>query len=240
MKTPKYLQIKIDLLKEIKSGKFASGDKFYSEKELIEKYEVSSITVIRAIQELTSEGFLIRKQGKGTYISRSRKRKLVEFSDIEVFPQKNDQVTVVSLTKENNLEILQKLNLLPQNDYYKIIRLRSNKDEPYFVQTSYIPSDYIKKDKIKDLTYYQSIYQRFKTDFKIVMSDQDSIEINEICMDTPQEFLTLLKLEDNKASVHQSKITTLRNTSHVLEYVVSYKKLNYYKIEFATVEINQS
>ncbi|WP_317301646.1 GntR family transcriptional regulator [Ligilactobacillus animalis] len=61
------------------------GDKFYSEAELTKRFHVSSITVIRALKELVAEGFLVRYQGKGTFISRSRKLKTVKFSDLEVF-----------------------------------------------------------------------------------------------------------------------------------------------------------
>src|SRR5699024_12169385 len=53
---PKYQQIKNDLLKKIQSGEFESGDRFYSESELVKMYNVSSITVIRAIQDLAKIG----------------------------------------------------------------------------------------------------------------------------------------------------------------------------------------
>ena len=49
MDIPKYLQIENELKKEIISGKFKYGDKFYSEAQLKEKFNVSSITVIRSV-----------------------------------------------------------------------------------------------------------------------------------------------------------------------------------------------
>ena len=48
MDIPKYLQIENELKKEIISGKFKYGDKFYSEAQLKDKFNVSSITVIRS------------------------------------------------------------------------------------------------------------------------------------------------------------------------------------------------
>lgn len=83
MKIPKHQLVKNNLKNEISSGKFESGDKFYSEAELTKRFHVSSITVIRALKELVAEGFLVRYQGKGTFIS--RKLKTVKFSDLEVF-----------------------------------------------------------------------------------------------------------------------------------------------------------
>ena len=45
MAIPKYQYIKDELKNKIISGQFASGDKFYTEAELISMYDVSSITV---------------------------------------------------------------------------------------------------------------------------------------------------------------------------------------------------
>ena len=48
---PKYSQLKDILSKEIASGKFKKGDKFYSERELMKKSKVSRNTVIDAFRE---------------------------------------------------------------------------------------------------------------------------------------------------------------------------------------------
>ena len=49
MAIPKYQHIKDELKQQIISGKFENGDKFYTEAELIKIYDVSSITVVRAL-----------------------------------------------------------------------------------------------------------------------------------------------------------------------------------------------
>ena len=71
-------------------------------------YDVSSITVVRALNDLAKDGYIVRQQGKGTFVSRARKHKLVEFSDVEVFEMKNDKVTVLSIERGNKLEYLDK------------------------------------------------------------------------------------------------------------------------------------
>ncbi|HGW6192749.1 TPA: GntR family transcriptional regulator, partial [Enterococcus faecalis] len=91
---PMYLEIKNDLKQQIVNGEFHNGDRFYSEAEIIKKYNVSSITAIRALKELVNEGYIVRYQGKGTFISRARKEKLVKFSDIEIFSFDCDKVHV--------------------------------------------------------------------------------------------------------------------------------------------------
>ena len=106
MAIPKYQQIKDELKQQIISGKFENGDKFYTEAELIQMFNVSSITVVRALNELANDGYIIRQQGKGTFVSRARKHKLVEFSDVETFPIQKDKVTVLSIKRGNDLKIL--------------------------------------------------------------------------------------------------------------------------------------
>ncbi len=70
MAIPKYQYIKDELKNKIISGQFASGDKFYTEAELIAMYDVSSITVVRALNDLAKDGYIVRQQGKGTFVSR--------------------------------------------------------------------------------------------------------------------------------------------------------------------------
>lgn len=233
MAIPKYQQIKNDLLKKIQSGEFESGDRFYSESELIKMYDVSSITVIRAIQDLANDGYLVRYQGKGTFVSRARKRKLIEFSDIEVFAGETETVKVLSIQKEKEAEIQEKLKLKNNDYYYKIIRVRKVDNKPFLVHFSYIPSQFIKKD-ISDLSYYDSIYNRFKSDFDIHMYDEASHEIDSICFPTEQYIAKHLEMNENEPTVRQEKTTVLKDGT-VAEYVISYKKWDYYKIELSTL-----
>lgn len=64
--TPLYEQLKNAIRKEIDEKKYSSGDRMPSEAELEKLYNVSRITVRRAIKELCDEEVLVRRQGKGT------------------------------------------------------------------------------------------------------------------------------------------------------------------------------
>ena len=67
MAIPKYQYIKDELKNKIISGQFASGDKFYTEAELIAMYDVSSITVVRAL-ERPCQGWLYCPPTRKRYI----------------------------------------------------------------------------------------------------------------------------------------------------------------------------
>ena len=76
--TPLYQQVLEDLRAKIEDGTYPLGAKLPSEVELIKIYDVSRITVRRAVSELVSEGILVKEQGRGTFVrSRWLRRSLV-------------------------------------------------------------------------------------------------------------------------------------------------------------------
>lgn len=68
MGIPKYEFIFNDIIAEINSGKFPPGSELPSESELTKIYDVSRITVRRAIDELFRSGYIDKQQGKRGYV----------------------------------------------------------------------------------------------------------------------------------------------------------------------------
>lgn len=63
-----YEQVYADIKKDIISGKYKTGDRIPSEKELANSFNVSTITIRKALELLVNEGFLLRKRGIGTIV----------------------------------------------------------------------------------------------------------------------------------------------------------------------------
>ena len=63
-----YRQVEDRLRGEIASGNFKEGDLIPSEQELAQRYGVNQGTVRKAVLNLTQNGLLYRKQGKGTFV----------------------------------------------------------------------------------------------------------------------------------------------------------------------------
>ncbi|NQX13431.1 GntR family transcriptional regulator [Microbacteriaceae bacterium VKM Ac-2855] len=61
-------QVHRDLRRRVEAGEFAVGERIPSESELIAFYEVSRPTVRRATRELVSDGYLVIRQGAGTFV----------------------------------------------------------------------------------------------------------------------------------------------------------------------------
>ena len=64
--SPLYHQLMQRISADIERGKYPTGSRIPPEHELEQLYQVSRVTVRRALAELTSEGLLERKQGKNT------------------------------------------------------------------------------------------------------------------------------------------------------------------------------
>jgi DNA-binding LacI/PurR family transcriptional regulator len=66
---PLYRQIQADLAARIRGGELAPGAPVPSERQLSERYGVSSITARRALLELTKHGLIYGHQGLGRFVS---------------------------------------------------------------------------------------------------------------------------------------------------------------------------
>ena len=70
--SPLYHQLMQRIRGDIERGVYPTGSRIPPEHELEKQYQVSRVTVRRALAELTSEGLLERKQGKGTFVATPR------------------------------------------------------------------------------------------------------------------------------------------------------------------------
>lgn len=234
MSIPKYQQIKQSLLYEINNGKFQPGDKFYSEADLKKKYNVSGITAIKALQCLTNEGFLVRYQGKGTYVSKARRGKIVKFSDIEKYRDAAERTEVLDIRRMKDADIARQLNLEPDEEFYHIKRLRLVDEKPIIVQNSYVIPEFIREDEVGDKEKYSSIYGKIREDFGIDLYQADSKETTEIVYPTPKEEGALLGLTDKEPSAFTRRYTYLFD-GRTIEYIEGYKRWDYFSIEIEPI-----
>ena len=234
MSIPKYQQIKQSLLYEINNGKFQPGDKFYSEAELKKKYNVSGITAIKALQCLTNEGYLVRYQGRGTYVSKARRGKIVKFSDIEKYRDAAERTEVLDIRVMKDPRIAAQLNLGKNEEFYHIKRMRLVEDKPIIVQNSYVIKEFIKEEDAGDKKKFSSIYGKIREDFGIDLYQADSKEITEIAFPAPEEEAKLLGLTDKEPSAFTRRYTYLFD-GRTIEYIEGYKRWDYFSIKIEPI-----
>src|SRR5256714_14773008 len=66
---PMYYQIMIQLREKISAGEYTIYSALPPERELVETYQVSRMTIRQAISELVNEGILARRTGIGTFVA---------------------------------------------------------------------------------------------------------------------------------------------------------------------------
>ncbi len=67
--SPLYQQIKGLITRELQAGVWKPGEAIPSELELAARFKVSQGTVRKAIDELSADNLLVRRQGKGTFVA---------------------------------------------------------------------------------------------------------------------------------------------------------------------------
>lgn len=66
---PKYEAVRKTILNQIQTGKLQPGDKLPSEEQYIKQFNVSGITIRKALTELANEEFIIRIKRKGSFVN---------------------------------------------------------------------------------------------------------------------------------------------------------------------------
>lgn len=75
---PLYAQL-IRVIKDaIQNGRYKPGDQIPTESELSKMFGVSRITVRKTIEELCAQGYLVKRQGKGTFVEAPKIYRKVE------------------------------------------------------------------------------------------------------------------------------------------------------------------
>ncbi len=73
IRNPLYIQLK-EILKELtKSDEFRIGDKFLTERQISERFDVSRVTANKALSNLVAEGVLSFRKGIGTFVEDSKR-----------------------------------------------------------------------------------------------------------------------------------------------------------------------
>jgi DNA-binding GntR family transcriptional regulator len=166
---PLYVQIKNYIREKIETGELKKGDKIPPEELLCEKYNVSKITVIRALRDLVNEGIIFRKQGKGSFVKepdyKEDLNKLANFKNIDTWSHGKAEHKILEwhIIKPSK-EIRNRMKLTKKGRALEIVRLRLFKGEPVAFERTYIPDDLIPSlEEKRELFEKKFVYDIFKT-----------------------------------------------------------------------------
>ena len=101
-RTPKYMLIKNEFVQKIESGYYRPGDLIPSDNELMRTLNVSKSTITQALKCLEAEGYIIRQQGKGTFVA-DRSKDKINLSIYLCPMEDNEKHFWISLIEQFNL-----------------------------------------------------------------------------------------------------------------------------------------
>jgi GntR family transcriptional regulator of arabinose operon len=61
--------VKQELLDSIARGEFSPDEPFITQREIVERFGVSTTTAVRALNELVADGVVVRRRGRGTFVA---------------------------------------------------------------------------------------------------------------------------------------------------------------------------
>lgn len=126
---PLYQQL-VDLIKDqIASGELKENDRIMTELELSKLYDISRITVRKAIELLVEEDILVRCQGVGTFVAGRKLNRIVnKFHGFTEICEYDGKKASTELLKAELIDAtpydIQKLDLRDNDKVIRIIRLR--------------------------------------------------------------------------------------------------------------------
>lgn len=164
--TPKYISIAEEINEKIDSG-MNVGERVYSEKEIMEKYSVSSTTARKSLEVLRSGNIIERIQGKGTFVLNKKVlrslRKIISYT--ENMEKQNIKPSIKVIEKKiltDYSEFHKKLQLSPGDKVLKLKRIRFGNDVPLVIDYRYINLKYCPDIFEKDLnTSLYKIYEQY-------------------------------------------------------------------------------
>ncbi len=157
---PLHSQLTTIIRNNILTDKWPAGEKIPNQQELCKKYEVSLAVVRQAVEKLVSEGFLLKRQGKGTYVMdpriRQGPRKLTSLSqELTARGAKVGSEILDSRVEASGSKFARIFDLTPDEKVIRIKRLRLMDMSPLGIQIFFCPEklfpDLLKKNLTESL-----------------------------------------------------------------------------------------
>jgi GntR family transcriptional regulator len=143
LRTPAYKKIQNAIRSRIDSSELNPGDVVASERELARTYKVSLMTARHALAGLEHEGIVERRRGAGTFVSAPK----IHFNKLMSYTEQmssrglspRSRVLVAKIV-EHEAEVAARLGLPAASELVKIERLRETGDDPFALETCYLPA----------------------------------------------------------------------------------------------------
>lgn len=177
---PLYTQLEMILRKKIEQGEYCKGDLLPTEKELMETYQVSRVTVRQAMARLVQTGYVRIRRGIGTDVVYDKIEEQIE--DVISFTDEMRKHNIFMETSYCCMELVKpgekvaKALQIPMTEKcYCLKRVRNVEGRPMVYTVTYLKK--IKELPTESHYYTESLYQYLRENHGIwIESGKDTLE----------------------------------------------------------------
>lgn len=174
----KYQTIVTDMVEKIASGRYRPNDRLPTTEELCDQYQVSKITVKKAMDELELRGLVARRRGSGTFVKGvvpigedapagwSVSSQMTGFKNEMLGTGHVPSTRVVDFSVEHpDAPVAEALGLDTDEFVYRVCRVRLSDGVPQVIEHTWMPLGVIPNLRMSHLE--DSIYNYIEHDLRI-------------------------------------------------------------------------
>lgn len=220
-KVPLYYQLYKILHEQIKEGTWQPEDMLPTETELVKQYDLSRATVRQAFDMLVNQGWVYRRQGRGTFVSRptfeQNLNRIISFwEDMHQRGLKPGTRVISSEIIPATEEVPQNLQVEPDEELASLIRLRLADDEPLSVEHALLVHRYcpgILEQDYANISLRQMLAEQFNIHLttatqkiRAVPASEALAELLEVDVNTPLLHLERVSYSDQGTPIEYLRI----------------------------------
>ncbi|WP_368654629.1 GntR family transcriptional regulator [Ornithinibacillus sp. 4-3] len=218
-----YLQIAETLKKDIFSEVIQPGKRIGTQKELEERFNVSKITIRKAIEVLENEGLVVTSQGKGTYVRQEKVEQTLDelqsLSDIIKKSGYDPEVKIIKMKKQQTEDSFLVKETTKKIDTLAIERVHFVEKKPIALAKAYIPWELGKHLSNQELEHY-TIYELLENKLGIKLSQAE--QAIEACP-ASEELGKILNVQQDSPLLKASRLTYSTDNQLVEKIIFYYR-----------------
>lgn len=231
--SPLYQQIKALILQSLQSGEWKPSATIPSENVLAARYKVSQGTVRKAVDELAAENLLVRRQGKGTFVS-THAEPTVQYRFLKLFPDNGDQKDegpaqrhIVDCKRiRASSDIARALSMRAGDPVLQVRRILLFSAKPTILEDLWLPGTPFKGLTAERLAAYGGpMYALFETEFGVhmaraeekiraVLPDEEQCNLLQVMPNTPLLSVERIAYTYNDVPMEMRRGLYLTDTHH--------------------------
>ncbi|MFD2923049.1 GntR family transcriptional regulator [Halobacillus naozhouensis] len=226
---PLYQQVKRYLEEKITLKEWEAGHRLPTEKELSSQFNVSTITIKRAIHDLVDEGFLYRQSGKGTFVTDKKEQNISRLVSLrnEAWEDHNHPHRTLNFNREKaGRKIGKLLGLSEKQEVYKINRIKLQGDKPIAIEHSFIPTSLVPNLNPSDIEN-ELLYNLFEERYHVKL-EKAKVYFNTTLADEYEANLLKIPLGEQLFVLERYTLTEAKDVIEYSRFILKQDQSRYF------------